>query len=123
MKPAILFTFGLVFLLFFGCLEYFKSDFASKVQVQNTAGTVASIEAQAITNCISLCQSEKSKGNDLSKGPCLSNTISPDWVCDIAHSPRTVIDDDSANQCPFFAQGNAHHFVELDVDCNLIKKY
>ncbi|MEM3572883.1 MAG: hypothetical protein QXJ62_01435 [Nitrososphaeria archaeon] len=58
-------------------------------------------------------------------GPCLSdnepNWNIEDWVCDIAHSPRQPIDDLPENQCQAYRNGSAHHFVELDTSCNLIK--
>ncbi len=74
--------------------------------------------------CISLCSSVKDKQN-LNNGPCLSDnnpnwTISA-WVCDVAHSPRQDIDDLPENQCQAFRNGQAHHFVEVDLNCNLIR--
>ena len=58
---------------------------------------------------------------DLSAGPCLSNSVITDWVADIAHNPRTAIDDQPANQCSAYRDGTAHHFVELDPEGNLIR--
>ena len=72
--------------------------------------------------CIELCQQEKAKGTDLSYGPCLSNEIAEDWVCDVAHSPRQDVDNNPQNQCPAFGN-SANHFVEVDPDCNLIRTY
>jgi hypothetical protein len=66
--------------------------------------------------CISLCK----QTTDLSKGPCLSNEIAPDWVCDVAHYPRQAVDNLPANQCEGFRNGSAHHFVEVDTSCNTI---
>ncbi len=60
-------------------------------------------------------------GADLSAGPCLSNSVIPDWVADIAHSPRQKVDDKPENQCSAYRDGTAHHFVELDPDGNLIR--
>lgn len=79
-------------------------------------------EEQIINACVQLCQSEKSKGTDLNNGPCLSNTIAENWVCDVAHSPRTTEDNNPENQCPEFGK-TAQHFVEVDPDCNFIRKY
>ncbi len=46
----------------------------------------------------------------------------PDWVCDIAHSPRqSEIDDLPENQCSAYREGRAKHFVEVDMNCNLIR--
>ena len=64
---------------------------------------------------------KQEEGTDLSKGPCLENEIIPDWAFDIAHNPRTLIDDDPVNQCSSFLDGKTHHFVELDTNGNLIR--
>ena len=80
--------------------------------------------ALAIIKCKNLCQEQNSTdGGDFEKGPCLSNAVVPDWVCDIAHSPRQEVDNDPANQCSAFRQGKAHHFVELNGNCETIKVY
>lgn len=63
----------------------------------------------------------KSKGMDFSQGPCLSNALKPDWVLDIVHSPRDPMDDLEENQCPAYREGRAKHFVELDMEGNLIR--
>jgi hypothetical protein len=47
--------------------------------------------------------------------------VLPDWVADIAHRPRQAVDEDPANQCEAIRSGDAHHFVELDPDGNLIR--
>jgi hypothetical protein len=62
-------------------------------------------------------------GQDLSAGPCISESLPglPDWVADSAHDPRQPIDDESANQCQRYRSGQAHHFVELNVDGQLIR--
>ena len=76
----------------------------------------------AILKCQRLCQEAVFNDNqDFTVGECLSEQIIPDWVCDIAHSPRQTIDDDPANQCDSFRAGVARHFVEVDGNCNLIK--
>ncbi len=78
---------------------------------------------QAVALCKKLCERQKTARIDLSQGPCLSNEIRPQWVCDIAHSPRQEQDNDPANQCQAFRDGNAKHFVELDEQCEVIKTY
>lgn len=60
-------------------------------------------------------------GVDLSNGPCISEDLQPGWVADIAHDPRQEIDNDPANQCQSFLNGEAEHFVELDPEGNLIE--
>jgi hypothetical protein len=75
---------------------------------------------RAVTSCQIECRGRKDI-EDFSLGPCLSNAIQPDWICDIAHNPRQAVDNDSANQCSAYREGVAHHFVELDSTCQLIR--
>jgi hypothetical protein len=65
----------------------------------------------------------QASGQDLSAGPCISESLPglPDWVADVAHDPRQPVDDDPANQCRRYRSGQAHHFVELNVDGQLIR--
>jgi hypothetical protein len=62
-------------------------------------------------------------GRDLSAGPCISESLLglADWVADIAHDPRQSVDDQPANQCQRYRSGEAHHFVELAPDGQLIR--
>jgi hypothetical protein len=62
-------------------------------------------------------------GTDLSAGPCISESLPslPDWVADIAHDPRQPVDDQPQNQCQRYRSGQAHHFVELTPDGQLIR--
>lgn len=73
--------------------------------------------------CIQECQKALNEGRDLNDGPCLSNEIIEDWVCDVAHSPRQPVDNNPENQCEAFRKGQAHHFIEVDPDCSFIKAY
>jgi len=79
-----------------------------------------------IEECIKLCSKIKGKIN-LTNGPCLSDNNPEwkvkDWVCDIAHWPRQPVDDLVENQCKDFREGKAHHFVEVDENCNFIRAY
>ena len=82
--------------------------------------TAASDAETAKAACVDLCGRALNAAQDLSSGPCLSNEVIAGWVCDVAHMPRTSVDDDSANQCS--AYGNtAQHFVEVDEDCTFIR--
>ena len=65
----------------------------------------------------------QASGIDLSTGPCISESLPslPDWVADVAHDPRQPIDDEPANQCQRYRSGEAHHFVELNIDGGLIR--
>ena len=60
-------------------------------------------------------------GEDLSNGSCLSNALMPGWVADIVHSPRQPVDDLAENQCSAYLEGRAKHFVELDLEGNVIR--
>ncbi|MBN2517995.1 MAG: hypothetical protein JXB14_04060 [Candidatus Altiarchaeota archaeon] len=86
------------------------------------ASSVVSLADQAKAKCIQLCQSKLDQGISLEQGPCLSNEIVKDWVCDVAHDPRLPVDDDSRNQCPQFGQ-TASHFIEVDPQCEVIGAY
>lgn len=99
--------FILLSILFSGCTQQTQSP---------------DLTEKAKNECITLCEMAKTGGTDLSKGPCLSNAIIEDWVCDIAHNPRQAVDNDSANQCSEFGHAS-HHFIELDPNCNFIKRY
>lgn len=85
-------------------------------------GSITSLADQAKTKCIQLCQSKLQQGINLAPGPCLSNEIVSDWVCDVAHDPRQEVDNDPANQCPQFGK-TASHFIEVDPECNFIRSY
>ena len=62
-------------------------------------------------------------GKDLSDGPCIAERLPglDDWVADIAHDPREDVDDDPANQCQRYRDGEASHFVELTPEGKLIR--
>ncbi len=69
--------------------------------------------------CVKTCQEAKTKGQDLTSGPCLSNKIIDQWVCDVAHKPRLDVDNLDKNTCPEFGK-SADHFVEVDEECDVI---
>jgi uncharacterized protein YceK len=75
--------------------------------------------------CVDECKAWLNAGKDMSNGPCLLNPIKdmPDWVCDVAHSPRQSVDDNPNNQCSAFGEGRANHFVEVNPNCELIKTW
>ena len=87
-------------------------------------GTETDVE-RATLACVDECKAWLDAGKDLSDGPCLLNPIPelPDWVCDVAHSPRQDVDNDPSNQCSAFREGRAKHFVEVDLNCNLIRTW
>jgi hypothetical protein len=63
------------------------------------------------------------RGDDLGRGPCIAEALPDlsDWVADVAHDPRTDVDDDPDNQCRRYREGEASHFVELTPDGDLIR--
>lgn len=75
----------------------------------------------AVNQAKHIYNQRKAQGTDFLSGPCLSDALMPDWVLDIAHNPRERIDDLPSNQCPSFIEGRAKHFVELDLEGNLIR--
>ncbi len=104
--------------LFFVCVVFFF--FSGCFQPTESGTPLNSAEKE----CINLCESMLKQGMDLSSGPCIGNPLNSnfDFVCDIAHNPRKEIDNLSENQCSFFSEGKAKHFVELDEKCSLIRK-
>ena len=82
------------------------------------------VKEQAVFSCLKICK-DNLQNLDYTNGPCLSddnpNWNITDWVCDVAHSPRELIDNLPENQCSEFREGKAHHFVEVDPSCNLIR--
>jgi hypothetical protein len=90
---------------------------SSGSQVSQSGREKAVDEAQAAFRQV------QASGQDLNAGPCISESLPglPDWVADVAHSPRQPIDDQPANQCQRFRSGDAHHFVELDTQGQLIR--
>jgi hypothetical protein len=89
------------------------------------------LEAQiALQRAEEIYKQAVATGQDLSKGPCLSNALhgNPDypetmWVLDIAHNPRQEVDNQSENQCQSFREGKAENFIELDTNGQVIKVY
>lgn len=80
-------------------------------------------EEKAKQACIKECNLALGRGQDLSVGPCLLNPVEevPDWVCDVAHDPRSPVDSDLANQCSSYRNEFAHHFIEVKQNCEFIR--
>ena len=80
-------------------------------EAEKNAATAAAVDAyeQAVE-----------QGVDMRNGPCLGE-IMKNWVADVAHDPRTELDDDPANECEAYRSGEADHFVELDPNGNVIR--
>ncbi|MFC1721578.1 hypothetical protein ACFL0Z_01545 [Patescibacteria group bacterium] len=75
----------------------------------------------AIARCQELYFQKVALAEDMSDGPCLSEKIVEDWVCDVVHEPRQAVDNETANQCVSYRNGTIGHFVELDINGELIK--
>ena len=73
--------------------------------------------------CIKKCKEELKNYPNPENGPCISDEIIKDWVCDVAHFPRIEEDNFPQNQCNAYRAGVAHHFVEVDTECNFIRSY
>jgi hypothetical protein len=78
---------------------------------------------QAISAAMDAYDQARAKGIDLSQGPCIAENLPglADWVADIAHDPRTDVDDQPSNQCQRYRDGEASHFVELTPEGELIR--
>jgi|CXWK01.1.fsa_nt_gi hypothetical protein len=75
----------------------------------------------AVKKAQDVYKNRKNAGTDFSSGPCLTNDLMPDWVVDIAHNPRQKLDELAENQCPAYIEGRAAHFVELDLEGEVIR--
>jgi hypothetical protein len=86
-------------------------------------GASQSDRDKAVAEAQAAFRQVQASGRDLNIGPCISESLPglADWVADIAHDPRESVDDDPANQCRRYRAGDAHHFVELNVDGQLIR--
>jgi hypothetical protein len=75
--------------------------------------------------CLNSCNNTRNAGDfaALELGVCLLDRIpiEPDWVCDVAHSPRQPVDDNPNNQCQSYLKGETKHFVEVSPECKLIR--
>jgi hypothetical protein len=110
--------------LLFGCTQQYSSSqqdsssfLTSPLKVGS--GGFTTTQKNAIDLCVASCSSAIANHTDLINGPCLG-VIQDDWVCDVAHSPRQAVDNLLENQCADYRTGNAHHFVEVDENCNVI---
>ena len=72
-------------------------------------------------SCANLCKKQLNESKSLSSGPCISEEIANNWVCDAAHKPRQDIDNLPENQCNAFRNGTARHFVEVTENCEVIR--
>jgi hypothetical protein len=83
-------------------------------------GDSAEADEQTIALAKEAYQQARTRGVDMSRGPCLG-VIKENWVADLAHDPRQDVDDEPENQCEAYRSGEADHFVELDPDSEFIR--
>ncbi len=76
---------------------------------------------QAVAQAQYFYNQAKDQKVDFKDGPCLSNALISGWVLDLAHSPREVLDDLPENQCKAYLEGSAKHFIEMDLQGNLLR--
>lgn len=118
-----LFLGSLVFILLSAWAVYYlnnqnpKFDKTSKTYIQGVSPEID----QAIANAKAVYAEKAKVKTDFSSGPCLTNDLMPGWVADTVHNPRQSIDDIPANQCQAYVEGRAKHFVELDLQGNLVR--
>lgn len=74
----------------------------------------------AVTQAKELFKLKKQAGENFVNGPCLTNDLMADWVVDLVNNPRTPADDKIENQCNAYLEKRAHHFIELDLNGNVI---
>jgi len=127
-KSFIIFTLFLFAVMVSGCAKTAANKNTNSVSAVDIVTGAADIKIKekadkdlAVAKARELWRIQFQMEADLSAGPCLSNNVIPDWVADIAHSPRQEVDDKPENQCSAYREGTAHHFVELDAEGNLIR--
>lgn len=75
----------------------------------------------AVSQAQSLYYQKNKLGIDFSEGPCLTNDLLPGWVADMVHVPREKVDNLAENQCQAYLEGRAQHFVELDLNGEVVR--
>jgi len=112
-----------VLLILAGCQA--KKNINSTVDAVTGIGAIRQVQPAvqnlAIAQAKEVYQQKKALGDDFTDGPCLTERLMDDWVVDIVHNPRLESDDLPNNQCQNFLNGTAHHFVELDIEGNLVR--
>lgn len=106
--------------LFLSTKKHSKNTPDSSIVITSSIPSPNQVKDEILKNALNLYIAKKQEGIDFSNGPCLG-IVAPDWVLDIAHSPRQPEDDKPENQCADFSKGHAHHFIELDPSGKLIQ--
>ena len=102
-----------------------RDIYCPRGQNQTQSGQQNLAPQAALETCVNSCIHTLEAGDSasLQSGHCLLDPINvqPEWVCDIAHSPRLPEDNLPDNQCSFYRSGNSTHFIELSPECVLIR--
>ncbi|MCL5784724.1 MAG: hypothetical protein M1142_05220 [Patescibacteria group bacterium] len=110
-----------LFLLVLVCILLVALEVVTTNKPPDYKKGVSSEADRAGASAVTLYKKRVTEGLDVSKAPCLTNDLMPGWVVDIVHAPRETSDDVPANQCQAFIEGRATHFVELDINGNLVR--
>jgi hypothetical protein len=71
---------------------------------ENRTESVPRLDYEIVSECIELCKHKLNSSEDLSSGPCISDS-EPEWpinsyVCDVVYYPRNIsVDNKMENQC------------------------
>jgi hypothetical protein len=76
---------------------------------------------RAVNTSRTLLEQQKKLKVDLSDRPCITNALMKGWVADLVHVPRVPEDDLPENQCMAFVEDKSIHFVELDLEGNVVR--
>ena len=76
---------------------------------------------QAVNQAQTLFAQKKALKEDFTNGPCLTNDLMTGWVVDLVHNPRQLIDNNEEYQCQAYREGRATHFVELDLNGEVVR--
>lgn len=112
----LLFALVLVFILVTASLIYFPSRKPTDYK-KGESKQIDDIVEQAKL----LYRQKQIEGMNFSSGPCLSDDVEEGWVVDVVHDPRQSIDNRSENQCLDYESGKAKHFVELDLEGEVVR--
>ena len=124
-KNTLLFIISLLFIIGVASFVYFSNQ--RTVVYDQTFKSYEQGLYPEVDKAVRLSQQlyleKKREGTNFANGPCLSNEIIKDWVADTVHNPRIGADDLPKNQCSSYNAGFAHHFVELDINGNLVRTH
>lgn len=95
-------------LFYFGKKETYKAGVSSEYD-------------KAASQAHKVYQEKKADGIDFSDGPCLTNDLITNWALDLVHNPRQKIDDLTENQCQSYIEKRTTHFVEMDLNGNIVR--